>query len=156
MTSRKDQEQYWARKDEPYKFVSSREFFEAFQSFHVGRELSNDLSVPFDKANKHPDALTTNKYGVKKRELLKACMSREILLMKRNIFVYLFKIIQVSHPASFIYLVFFVLCLYKISWCGCSTMLIYVLCIAIVQRKRIGFADAFETTIYIQLFVSLH
>ncbi|WMV59270.1 hypothetical protein MTR67_052655 [Solanum verrucosum] len=94
VTSRKDQEQYWARTDEPYKFVSSREFFEAFQSFHVGRVLANDLSVPFDKANKNPDALTTNKYGVKKRDLLKACMSREILLMKRNIFVYLFKIIQ--------------------------------------------------------------
>ncbi|KAK4359611.1 hypothetical protein RND71_021840 [Anisodus tanguticus] len=94
VTSRKDQEQYWARTDEQYKFVSSREFFEAFQSFHVGHELANDLSVPFDKANRHPDALITKKYGVKSRELLRACMCREILLMKRNLFVYLFKIIQ--------------------------------------------------------------
>ncbi|XP_059296982.1 pleiotropic drug resistance protein 1-like isoform X2 [Lycium ferocissimum] len=94
VTSRKDQEQYWARTDEPYKFVSSTEFFEAFQSFHVGRELANDLSVPFDKANRHPDALITKKYGVKRMELLTACISREILLMKRNLSVYLFKIIQ--------------------------------------------------------------
>ncbi|KAF3450288.1 hypothetical protein FNV43_RR06368 [Rhamnella rubrinervis] len=33
---KKDQERYWARKDEPYNFVSIKEFVEAFQSFLVG------------------------------------------------------------------------------------------------------------------------
>ncbi|KAK9992501.1 hypothetical protein SO802_027486 [Lithocarpus litseifolius] len=36
VTSRKDQEEYWAQKDEPYNFVTAKEFAEAFQSFHVG------------------------------------------------------------------------------------------------------------------------
>lgn len=95
MTSRKDQEQYWARKDEPYSFVSVKEFAEAFQSFHIGQKLGDDLATPFDKSKSHPAALTKEKYGVSKKELIKACVSREYLLMKRNLFVYVFKMIQV-------------------------------------------------------------
>ncbi|XP_050286353.1 pleiotropic drug resistance protein 1-like isoform X2 [Quercus robur] len=96
VTSRKDQEQYWAQKDEPYNFVTVKEFAEAFQSFHVGRKLGDELATQFDKAKSHPAALTTRKYGVNKAELLKACLSREFLLMKRNSFVYIFKFIQLT------------------------------------------------------------
>ncbi|XP_020550291.1 pleiotropic drug resistance protein 1-like isoform X1 [Sesamum indicum] len=94
VTSKKDQEQYRIHKDEPYSYVSSKEFSEAFQSFHVGRKLGDELAVPFDKEKSHRDALTTVKYGVSKKELLKACVAREFLLMKRNSFVYIFKLIQ--------------------------------------------------------------
>ncbi|KAI3419000.1 uncharacterized protein J3R85_013510 [Psidium guajava] len=96
VTSRKDQQQYWARKDEPYHFITVNEFAEAFQSFHVGRKLADELSVPFDKTKNHPAALTTNKYGVGKKNLLDACISRELLLMKRNSFVYIFKLFQLT------------------------------------------------------------
>ena len=96
MTSRNDQEQYWAHKDEPYSYVTVKEFAEAFQSFHIGQKLGDELAVPFDKTKGHPAALTTKKYGISKRELLRACTSREFLIMKRNSFVYIFKIIQVS------------------------------------------------------------
>ncbi|KAL7187490.1 hypothetical protein ACSBR1_037549 [Camellia fascicularis] len=94
VTSKKDQEQYWAKRDEPYSFVTVNEFAEAFLSFHVGRKLGDELAVPFDKAKSHPAALTTKKYGVSKKELLKALVSREYLLMKRNSFVYIFKFTQ--------------------------------------------------------------
>ncbi|KAG2400250.1 Pleiotropic drug resistance protein [Vigna angularis] len=94
VTSRKDQEQYWASKDEPYIFVTVREFAEAFQSFHIGRKLGDELATPFDTSKGHPAVLTKNKYGVSKKELLKACVSREFLLMKRNSFVYIFKMWQ--------------------------------------------------------------
>ncbi|KAI7987857.1 Pleiotropic drug resistance protein 1 [Camellia lanceoleosa] len=94
VTSKKDQEQYWAKRDEPYNFVTVNEFAEAFLSFHVGRKLGDELGVPFDKAKSHPAALTTKKYGVSKKELLKALVSREYLLMKRNSFVYIFKFTQ--------------------------------------------------------------
>lgn len=96
MTSKKDQEQYWTRLDEPYSFISVKEFAEAFQSFHIGQKLGDDLAIPFDKSKSHPDALSKDKYGVPKKELLKACLSRELLLMKRNLFVYVFKMFQVS------------------------------------------------------------
>ncbi|KAK4490942.1 hypothetical protein RD792_001662 [Penstemon davidsonii] len=94
VTSKKDQEQYWIHKDEVYNYVSVKEFSEAFQSFHVGQKLGDELSVPFDKEKSHPAALTTEKYGLSKKELLKACVSREFLLMKRNSFVYIFKMVQ--------------------------------------------------------------
>ncbi|CAL5435370.1 unnamed protein product [Camellia sinensis] len=94
VTSKKDQEQYWEKKDEPYNFVTVKEFSEAFQSFHVGLKLGDELDVPFDKAKSHPAALTTKKYGVSKKELLNALISREYLLMKRNSFFYIFKLTQ--------------------------------------------------------------
>ncbi|XP_058749298.1 pleiotropic drug resistance protein 1-like [Vicia villosa] len=95
VTSKKDQEQYWEHKDQPYRFVTSEEFSEAFKSFHVGIRLGDELNIEFDKSKNHPAALTTKKYGVGKLELFKACLSKEYLLMKRNSFVYIFKLCQV-------------------------------------------------------------
>ncbi|XP_058226805.1 pleiotropic drug resistance protein 1-like [Rhododendron vialii] len=96
VTSKKDQKQYWARKDVPYSFVTVSQFAEAFQSFHVGQRLGDELEVPFDRTKNHPAALVTRKYGVCKKELLKACTSRELLLMKRNSFVYIFKLMHIA------------------------------------------------------------
>ncbi|KAL5155241.1 Pleiotropic drug resistance protein 1 [Glycine soja] len=96
VTSWKDQEQYWADKDQPYRFVTSKEFSEAHRSFHVGRSLGEELATEFDKSKSHPAALTTKRYGVGKWELLKACLSREYLLMKRNSFYYTFKLSKLA------------------------------------------------------------
>ncbi|KAM0932605.1 putative P-loop containing nucleoside triphosphate hydrolase, ABC transporter family G [Dioscorea sansibarensis] len=100
VTSRKDQQQYWAHREEPYRYVPVREFAEAFHSFHIGESMGRELSVPYDKTKSHPAALATSKFGVGKMELLKACIWREHLLMKRNSFVYIFKAVQVR-MASF-------------------------------------------------------
>ncbi|KAL5975654.1 hypothetical protein ACLOJK_019980 [Asimina triloba] len=94
VTSRKDQEQYWADKDEPYRYVPVMAFAEAFQSFHVGRSLGDELATPFDRSKSHPSALTTSKYGASMKELVKACIEREYLIMKRNWFVFMFKLFQ--------------------------------------------------------------
>ncbi|RZC53605.1 hypothetical protein C5167_012465 [Papaver somniferum] len=99
VTSKKDQQQYWARKDEPYSFITVEDFTEAFKSFHVGRKLGEELAIPFNKSKSHPAALSIEKYGVSKTELLKACASREYLLMKRNSFVYIFKMSQLMFMA---------------------------------------------------------
>ncbi|KVI05977.1 hypothetical protein Ccrd_015657 [Cynara cardunculus var. scolymus] len=88
VTSKKDQQQYWMKRDEPYRFVTAKEFAEAYQSFHVGRKLGDNLSTPYDKSKSHPAALTHEKYGLNSKELLKACTDREILLMKRNSFMH--------------------------------------------------------------------
>ncbi|OAY36808.1 pleiotropic drug resistance protein 1 isoform X2 [Manihot esculenta] len=107
VTSRKDQMQYWARKDEPYRFITAKEFSEAYESFQVGRRLVEELATPFEKANSHPAALTTKKYGVNKKELFKACFSRELLLMKRNSFFYVFKFSQLTILALITMALFF-------------------------------------------------
>ncbi|KAM3349874.1 hypothetical protein ACQJBY_022624 [Aegilops geniculata] len=94
VTSKKDQKQYWARGDESYRFVPVKDFVCAFHSFHTGRAIRKELAVPFDKSKSHPAALTTTRYGVSGTELLKANIDREILLMKRNSFVYMFRTFQ--------------------------------------------------------------
>ncbi|PQM39558.1 pleiotropic drug resistance protein 1 [Prunus yedoensis var. nudiflora] len=96
VTSRKDQKQYWTNRDEPYRFITVKHFSEAFQSFSVGKRITEELAAPFDKTKSDPAALTTKKYGIRKVELLKACFSRELLLMKRNSFVYVFKLTQLA------------------------------------------------------------
>ncbi|KAM0906391.1 hypothetical protein ACQ4PT_016810 [Festuca glaucescens] len=94
VTSRKDQAQYWARRNQRYHYVPVKEFARAFQAFHVGQSLSAELSHPFDRSQCHPASLTTSTYGASKTELLRACIEREWLLMKRNMFVYRFRAVQ--------------------------------------------------------------
>jgi hypothetical protein len=101
VTSRKDQEQYWANKDEPYRFVNVKEFSKAFHSFDIGSKFGDNLATPFDKSQGHPAVLTNKKYGVSKKELWRACIGREFLLMKRNSFVYVFKMSLVSSTQAF-------------------------------------------------------
>ncbi|KAH6836491.1 pleiotropic drug resistance 12 [Perilla frutescens var. hirtella] len=100
VTSEKDQQQYWAHRDEPYRFISVDKFSEAFQSSGVGRRLRDEIEIPYDKSKSHRAALTTKQYGLGKKELLKACADRELLLMKRNSFVFFFKLFQLTFMAS--------------------------------------------------------
>ncbi|KAF8398268.1 hypothetical protein HHK36_017195 [Tetracentron sinense] len=100
VTSRKDQEQYWYDKKQSYRYVPVEEFSKAFRSFHVGRDIYSALSVPYDRSNGHPAALVRKKYGLPKKELFKACFDREILLMKRSAFIYIFKAIQIAIVAT--------------------------------------------------------
>ncbi|CAN6169704.1 unnamed protein product [Urochloa humidicola] len=94
VTSRKDQEQYWADKQSPYRYISVPEFAQRFKRFHVGLQLENHLSLPFDKSRCHQAALVFSKHSVSTTELLKASFDKEWLLIKRNSFVYIFKTIQ--------------------------------------------------------------
>ncbi|KAL9250442.1 Pleiotropic drug resistance protein 1-like protein [Drosera capensis] len=151
VTSRKDQEQYWQHKDEPYHFVTVKEFVEAFQSFHIGRKLGDELSVPFDKSKSHPAALTTKDYGLSKKELFKACLAREALLMKRNKFLYIFKSIQLVVMA----LVVSTLCLRtKLHKRTVGDGLVYMgaLFYSLVQLLFNGFAELSMTILMLPVF----
>ncbi|KAJ0683765.1 putative ABC-type sulfate transporter [Helianthus annuus] len=107
VTSKKDQEQYWFNKSIAYRYVSVDDFVHRFQNYHTGRKIAGILHVPYDKSKAHPAALVTNKYGISNKELFKACLSREWLLMKRNAFVYIFKTTQITIMALFTFTVFF-------------------------------------------------
>ncbi|KAK8959475.1 ABC transporter G family member 34 [Platanthera guangdongensis] len=96
VTSRKDQEQYWNRENQAYRYIPVSEFSSSFESFYVGKRLAEDLKVPFNKSTTHPAALARKKYGMSSWELCKACFAREMLLMKRNSFIYIFKTTQIT------------------------------------------------------------
>ncbi|KAF8403513.1 hypothetical protein HHK36_011617 [Tetracentron sinense] len=72
VTSKKDQEQYWFIKNQPYRYISVPEFKQSFKSFHIGQQLTEDLRTPYDKARAHPAAFVTEKYGISNWELFKA------------------------------------------------------------------------------------
>uniref|UniRef100_A0A166EM04 ABC transporter domain-containing protein n=1 Tax=Daucus carota subsp. sativus TaxID=79200 RepID=A0A166EM04_DAUCS len=95
VTSMKDQEQYWEDKTQPYKYISVSEFASQFKRFHVGLRLENDLSIPYDKSTSHGAALVFNKYLDSKVEILKATYDKEWLLIRRNSFFYVFKMVQI-------------------------------------------------------------
>ncbi|KAG5533077.1 hypothetical protein RHGRI_027343 [Rhododendron griersonianum] len=107
VTSKKDQEQYWFKRNEPYRYVSVSDFVRHFNSFHVGQSLCDELGIPYNRNKVHPAALATKKYGISKVDLFKACLTREWLLMKRNSFVYIFKTTQITIMSIIAFTVFF-------------------------------------------------
>ncbi|KAJ0035982.1 hypothetical protein Pint_24208 [Pistacia integerrima] len=94
ITSKKDQAQYWCQTDTPYNYVSVDQFSQMFKSSYLGKKLDDELLKPYDKSECPNNALSFSKYTLSKLELFKACLAREVLLMKRNMFVYVFKTAQ--------------------------------------------------------------
>ncbi|XP_039165952.1 pleiotropic drug resistance protein 3 [Eucalyptus grandis] len=90
----KDQAQYWSSTDIPYSYISVDHFSDKFKLSHIGERSDRELSVPCQKTQSDDGALSFSTYSLSKRELFKACMAREWLLMKRNRFVYIFKTMQ--------------------------------------------------------------
>lgn len=99
VTSKKDQRQYWYRTDIPYSYVSVDEFSQIFKTSYWGRMLDDELSKPYDASQSHKNSLSFSKYSLGKWNLFKACMKRELLLMKRNSFIYIFKTVQLTLTA---------------------------------------------------------
>ncbi|KAM5559550.1 pleiotropic drug resistance protein 2 [Rosa sericea] len=106
VTSKKDQEQYWFKKSEPYRYIEVAEFVECFNNFQYGQQIASELGVPYEKSRAHPAALVKEKYGISNWELFKACFAREWLLMKRNSFVYVFKTTQITIMSVIAFTVF--------------------------------------------------
>ncbi|XXG47536.1 hypothetical protein AAC387_Pa02g2169 [Persea americana] len=151
VTSRKDQQQYWARRDEPYRYVPVKEFSDAYHLFHVGHRLGAELSMPFDKSKCHPAALTTSKYGVSKKELLKANIDREWLLMKRNSFVYIFKMVQLIVIALITMTVFFRTKMHRNDTTD-GTLFSGIMFFALVTIMLNGFAELAMTVAKLPVF----
>ncbi|KAJ4749522.1 ABC transporter G family member 36 [Rhynchospora pubera] len=151
VTSRKDQQQYWVRSDEPYRYVPVKKFADAFKSFHVGRAMFHELAVPFDKSKSHPAALTTSKYGVSQMELLKAQIGREILLMKRNSFFYIFKAFQLTIIA-FIMMTLFLRTRMHHNTASDGNVFLGAIFFGIVQLLFNGFAELAMTIAKLPVF----
>ncbi|KAL1829234.1 hypothetical protein ACET3Z_007646 [Daucus carota] len=95
VTSKKNQEHYWADRTQTYKYISVVEFAARFESFHVGLRLADELCVKYDKDRMQKGALVFKKDLVSQKELLKTIFGREWLLFKRNSFIYAFKLVHV-------------------------------------------------------------
>ncbi|XP_072974963.1 ABC transporter G family member 41-like isoform X2 [Typha angustifolia] len=98
--SKKDQEQYWIHPHDSYTYISVDKFSDKFKSYRIGQGLAKEVSKPYDKSQCHKNALSFSIYSLSMWELLKACVARELLLMKRNSFVYIFKATQLGVVAT--------------------------------------------------------
>ncbi|KAK9998376.1 hypothetical protein SO802_017979 [Lithocarpus litseifolius] len=96
VTSRNDQAQYWANSSKPYVFISVPEIAEAFKNSRFGKSLQSSISVPYDESKSDSSALSKTKYAVSRIEIFKACFERELLLISRHRFLYIFRTCQVA------------------------------------------------------------
>ncbi|XP_073114830.1 ABC transporter G family member 51 [Elaeis guineensis] len=96
VTSRKDQAQYWSDRSKPYSFLPVSKIAEAFRQSEYGKFVESSLSFPNDETKFLPSALASTKFAISKRDLLGACFSRELLLISRHRFLYIFRTCQVA------------------------------------------------------------
>ncbi|XP_027114927.2 pleiotropic drug resistance protein 3 [Coffea arabica] len=92
--SEKDQAQYWNSSKETYSYSSVDTLSRAFQQSDCGKKLSTLLSAPFESSQNSKDAINLSAYSLPKWTLFRACISRELLLMKRNYSVYVHRTVQ--------------------------------------------------------------
>ncbi|KAH7835973.1 hypothetical protein Vadar_031613 [Vaccinium darrowii] len=91
--SRKDQAQYWHKDEESCSYISVDMLSKKFKESTYGKKLDEELSQPFMECS-NKKASSFGMYSLSKWALFTACMSRECLLMRRNSFLYVFKLIQ--------------------------------------------------------------
>ncbi|KAG1360653.1 ABC transporter G family member 45 [Cocos nucifera] len=96
VTSRMDQGQYWAGDQREYRYLSVGKFVESFHSSHLGQLLEEELSKPSDFAKSNSSTKINDSHKISKWEVFRTCFSRELLLLKRNFPVHLFKTIQIT------------------------------------------------------------
>ncbi|KAI3509212.1 hypothetical protein L1887_24319 [Cichorium endivia] len=107
VVSRKDQEKFWCHAEQAYIYVSVRTLSFRFKESSLAKQVTEDISKPFKRSQSHENAISFHMYSLSKWALFRACMSREILLMKRNSFVYIFKLVQLIIIAFITMTVFF-------------------------------------------------
>jgi hypothetical protein len=81
--------------------VTVDQFCERFNACHVGQNLFLELSKPYERSKVNNIALSYSIYSLSKWEVLKLCFARELLLIKRNAFIYRTKVIQVNRESIF-------------------------------------------------------
>ncbi|KAJ9698671.1 hypothetical protein PVL29_007638 [Vitis rotundifolia] len=96
VTSKKDQEQYWADPSRPYVYLPVPKIAEAFKASRFGSSMQSALSTPFNKSDSHPAALSKTRFATSKSELFRACFARELVLVSRHRFLYIFRTCQVA------------------------------------------------------------
>ncbi|KAI7743642.1 hypothetical protein M8C21_012064 [Ambrosia artemisiifolia] len=94
IVSRKDQATYWCWNEEVYDYVSVHTLSMRFKESSLCKEINDNISKPFMRLQNDENAISFQVYSLSKWALFKACMSREIILMKRNSFLYISKTVQ--------------------------------------------------------------
>lgn len=90
-----DQKQYWARDENKYHYHSIGNFAESFRSSYLPQLVGDKLCSPSD-TGKNKEVKVNASRRISRWNIFKACFSREVLLLKRNSPVHIFKTIQIT------------------------------------------------------------
>ncbi|KAK9815219.1 hypothetical protein WJX72_000157 [[Myrmecia] bisecta] len=81
-----DQEQYWADRSKKRSFMSVREMVDAYQATERSQAVMSPLKTPLQPTERMVKSLVTTKYGIPRLQALRACLRRDITLLKRDTF----------------------------------------------------------------------
>uniref|UniRef100_A0A0E0LXK6 ABC transporter domain-containing protein n=1 Tax=Oryza punctata TaxID=4537 RepID=A0A0E0LXK6_ORYPU len=95
VTSKMDQKQYWIGNANKYQYHSIEKFAESFRTSYLPRLVEND-HFESTNAGKSKEVKTSTSRMISRWNIFKACFSREVLLLKRNSPVHIFKTIQIT------------------------------------------------------------
>ena len=93
VTSKMDQKQYWAGDPNKYRYHSIEKFAEAFRMSYLPRLAEEKLCSTNNTGN---EVKMNASRQISRWNIFKACFSREVLLLKRNSPVHIFKTIQIT------------------------------------------------------------
>eukprot|EP00898_Chlorokybus_atmophyticus_P000914 jgi/Chlat1/1823/Chrsp138S00766 len=97
VTSRKDQQQYWCKTNKPWHYISVPEMSAYFYEKPMGKQILQELEEPIPPNKFRPDALVRTQFALNGLQMFKACLNRELILMKRNKFIYQFRTVQLFY-----------------------------------------------------------
>ncbi|CAM0911760.1 unnamed protein product [Alopecurus aequalis] len=95
VTSKMDQKQYWIGDENKYQYRSIEKFAESFSSSYLPRLVEDNLCKS-NNTGKGKEIKTCASHRISTWNTFKACFSREVLLMKRNSPLHIFKIVQIT------------------------------------------------------------
>ncbi|KAL6661918.1 hypothetical protein ACP70R_001302 [Stipagrostis hirtigluma subsp. patula] len=95
VTSKMDQKQYWAGDENKYQYHSIEKFAESFRGSYLPRLVEDKFCGPYNTGNNKEIKMKTS-HRISRWTIFKACFSREVLLLKRNSPVHIFKTIQIT------------------------------------------------------------
>ncbi|VAI24826.1 unnamed protein product [Triticum turgidum subsp. durum] len=105
VTSKMDQKQYWTDEENKYQYWPIEKFADSFHSSYLPRLVEDNLYMP-NNMGKHNEIKTNATRSISRWNIFKACFSREVLLLKRNSPLHIFKSVQIVILAFVISTVF--------------------------------------------------
>jgi hypothetical protein len=104
VTSVMDQKQYWVGDKNMYQYCPIEKFAESFRSSYLPGLVQEDLCVLNNNAVKSKVVKASS--SLSRWNIVKACFSREVLLLKRNSPLYIFTVVQITILAFVISTIF--------------------------------------------------
>uniref|UniRef100_A0A8R7UNI3 ABC-2 type transporter domain-containing protein n=1 Tax=Triticum urartu TaxID=4572 RepID=A0A8R7UNI3_TRIUA len=105
VTSKMDQKQYWTDEENKYQYWPIEKFADSFHSSYLPRLVEDNLYMP-NNMGKRNEIKTNATRSISRWNIFKACFSREVLLLKRNSPLHIFKTVQIVILAFVISTVF--------------------------------------------------